>query len=86
MYQISSFFKVKFLAGLPAQVFHSQTISKLNIKLLYKEERLICTKTELSNFSFTLALAKLDIVSSRLASDGFIFSDGTPIDIQLATF
>ena len=86
MYQINSFFKVKLWAGLPAQVFHSQTISKLNIKLLYKEERLICTKTELLNFSFTLVLAKLDIVSSRLASDGLIFSDGTPIDIQLVTF
>ena len=29
---------------------------------------------------------RLDIVSSRQVSNGFIFSDDIPVDIQLATF
>ena len=46
---------------------------RFKIKLLYNEEKLFCTKTELLNFNFTLPLAKLDIVSSRLVSNGLIF-------------
>ena len=34
----------------------------------------------------TLSLAKLDIVSSRLVSNGLIFSDDILVDIQLVTF
>ena len=52
------------------------------IKLLYNEETLFCTKTELLNFKFTLPLAKLDIVGSRPVSKGLIFADDIPVDIQ----
>ena len=34
------------------------------IKLLYNEEKLVYTKTELLSFKVTLPLAKLDIVGS----------------------
>ena len=43
------------------------------MKSLYNEEELYCIKTELLNFSITLLLAKLDIVGSRLLSNGLIF-------------
>ena len=46
---------------------------KLKMKSLYNEEELYCIKTELLNFSITLLLAKLDIVGSRLLSNGLIF-------------
>ena len=59
---------------------------KFKIKLLNKEEKPFCTKTELLNFKFTLPLAKLDIVGSRLVSNGLVFSDDTPVNIQLVTF
>ena len=61
---------------------------EFKIELLYNEEEFFCTKTELLNFKIkiTLPLAKLDMVSSRLVSNGLIFSDDTPVDIQLATF
>ena len=59
---------------------------KFQIKLLYNEERLFCTKTELLNFNFTLPLAKLDMVGSRLVSNVLIFSYDTLVDIQLITF
>ena len=59
---------------------------KFKIKLLYNEENIFPTKTELLNFKFTLPLDKLDIVGSRLVSNGLIFSDDTLIDIQLVTF
>ena len=59
---------------------------KFKIKLLYKEEKLFCTKTKLLNFKFTLPLAKLDIVASRLISNGLMFSDDIPVNIQLVTF
>ena len=58
---------------------------KFKIKLLNNEEKL-CTKTESLNFKFTLPLAKLDIVGSRAVSNGSIFSDDIPVDIQLVTF
>ena len=54
--------------------------------LIYNEEELFCTKIELINFKITLPLAKLDIVGSRLVSNGLIFSDDIPVDIQLVTF
>ena len=59
---------------------------KFKIKLLYNEEELFCTKTELLNFKITLPLAKLGMIGSRLVSNGLIFSDDIPINIQLVTF
>ena len=50
------------------------------------KKRIFCTKTELLNFKFTLPLAKLDIVGSRLVSNGLVFSDDIPVIIQLVTF
>ena len=44
------------------------------------------TKTELLNFKFTLPLVKLDIVGSKPVSNGLIFSDDIPVNIQLVTF
>ena len=55
---------------------------KFKIKLLYNEEKLFfCTKTELLNFTFTLPLAKLNMVGSRLVLNGLIFSDDIPVNI-----
>ena len=51
------------------------------MKLLYNEEELFCTKTELLNFKITLPLAQLDMVSSRLVLNGLSFSDDIPVDI-----
>ena len=59
---------------------------KFKIKLAYKTEKLFYIKAELLNFSFTLPLGKLDIVGSRLVSNGLIFSDDIPVDIQVVTF
>ena len=59
---------------------------KFKIKLLYNEEKQICTKTELLNFKFNLALAKLDIAISKLVWNGLIFSDDIPVGILLVTF
>ena len=59
---------------------------KFKIKLLYNEEELFSTTTDLLNFKITLPLAKLDMVDSRLVSNGLIFSDDIPVDIQLVTF
>ena len=56
------------------------------MKLLYKEEKLFCSKIELLNFKFTLPLAKLDIVGSKLVSNYILFSDDIPVDIQPVTF
>ena len=56
------------------------------MRLLYNEEELFCTKTELFNFKISLALAKLDIVGSRLVSNNLTFSGGIPVDVQLITF
>ena len=55
---------------------------KVKMKLLYNEEKLLCTKTELLNFKFTISLAKLDIVGSN----ALIFSFDIPVNIQLVTF
>ena len=56
---------------------------KFKIKLIYNKEELFCT--ELLNFKFTVSLAKLDMVKQRLVSNGFIFSDDIPVDIQIVT-
>ena len=52
------------------------------MKLLYNEEELTCTKTELLNFK----IAKLYMVASRLASNCSIFSNDNLVNIQLVTF
>ena len=52
---------------------------KLKIKILYNEK----AKTELLNFKITLTLAKLDMVGSRLVSNGLNVSNDIPFDIQL---
>ena len=56
------------------------------MKLLCNEEECFCTKTELLNFKITLSLAKLDMVGSRLVSNGLIFSDDIQVNILLVTF
>ena len=56
------------------------------MKLLHNEEEFFCTKTELLSFKITLPLTKLDMVGSRLVSNGLIFSCGTLVNIQLVTF
>ena len=38
------------------------------------------------NFTITIPLAKLNMIGSRLVSNGLIFSDDIPVDIQLVTF
>ena len=59
---------------------------EFKIKLLYNEEEHFYTKTELLNFKITPPLGKLDMVGSRLVSNGLIFSDNIPVDSQLVTF
>ena len=56
------------------------------MKFLHNEEELFCTKTELLNFKVTLLLAKLNMVGSRLVSNGLFFSNDIPVNIQLVTF
>ena len=46
-----------------------------------KKNFFFCTKTELLNFTFTLPLAKLNMVGSRLVLNGLIFSDDIPVNI-----
>ena len=50
------------------------------------KKKFFYTKAELLNFKFILPLAKLNIVGSRLESNGLIFPDDIPVDIQLVTF
>ena len=59
---------------------------KFKMKLPYNEKELFCSKTELLNFTFTLLLAKLDMVGSRLVSNCLTFSDYIPSDIHLVAF
>ena len=59
---------------------------KLKMKLLYNEEYFFCTETALLNFKIYLPLTKLDMTGSSLVSNGLIFSDDVPTDIQLITF
>ena len=55
---------------------------KFKIKLLYKEERFFCTKTELLNFKITLPLSKLEMIGSKLVSNGLAFSDDIPVSVS----
>ena len=59
---------------------------KFKMKLLYNEEKLFKTKTQLLNFKSTLTLAKLSMVGSGLVLNGLIISDNIAFDIQLVTF
>ena len=79
------FFSGKLLVRLLGQPINSKAMYKFKIKLLCNEEKSFCTKTELLNFNITPPLAKLDIAGSRLVSNGLIFSDDIPINIQLIT-
>ena len=74
----------KLLVGLRVQSLNSNTMYKIN--LLYNEEELFFTKIEWLSLKITLALAKLDMVGSRLVSNGWIFSYDIPVDIQLVTY
>ena len=47
---------------------------KLKMKLLCNDESIFCTKTEMVNLEITSPLVKLDMVSSRLVSNGSVFS------------
>ena len=59
---------------------------KFKMKLLHNEEERFSTKAKLLNFKITLPLVKLGMPGSRLVSNGLIFSDDIPVDIQLVTF
>ena len=74
------FFSVKLLVRITGPVTYN------TINLLYSEEELFWTKTQLLNFKVTLPMAKLVMVGSRLVSNGLIFSDDIPVTIQLVTF
>ena len=52
------FFSEKLLAGLRGQLFNSWVINKFKMKLLYNEEEVFCTRTELLNFKITKTLVK----------------------------
>ena len=43
------------------------------------------TETEILHFMLTLPLAKLVMIGEWLGSNGLIFSDDIPVDIQLVT-
>ena len=79
-------FSGKLLVGLRGQLFNSLTMYEFKINLLYSEEELFCTKTELLNFKITKALAKLDMVCSKSVSNALISLDDIPVDIQWKTF
>ena len=68
----------------------SQLIHKLNINLKQKITihwgRTLFTKTELLKFKITLSLAKLNMVSSKLVSNGLIFSYDIPVNSRLIIF
>ena len=53
------------------------------MKLLYNEEELFCIKIELLNFKIIQPIAKLDMVGSKLVSNGLIFLDDILFNIQL---
>ena len=57
---------------------------KFKMKLLYLEETFALK--QLLNFNITLPLAELDMVSSRLVSNGLIFWDEIVVDIQFIIF
>ena len=66
-------FSGRLLVGLCGQLFNLKTMYKFKTKLLYNENELFCIKIELINFKITVPLAKLDMVSSKLVSNGLIF-------------
>ena len=47
------------------------------------KKKIFCTKTQLLNLKITLSLPKLDIISSKLVSNGLIFSVDILVNIQL---
>ena len=51
------------------------------MKLLYNKEEFFYTKTKLLIFKITLPSANLDMVHSRLVSNGLIFSGDITVDI-----
>ena len=57
---------------------------KFKMKSLYLEETFALK--QLLNFNITLPLAELDMVSSRLVSNGLIFWDEIVVDIQFIIF
>ena len=57
---------------------------KFKMKLLYLEETFALK--QLLNFNITLPLAELDMVSSRLVSNGLIFWVEIVVDIQFIIF
>ena len=56
------------------------------MKLPYNNEELFYTKTELLNRVITLPLGKLDMVGSRLVSNGLTILGNIPVNIQSVTF
>ena len=58
---------------------------KFGIWLLYKAEKLFCAKAELLNFHIILTLVELEMVGSRLVSNGLIFYGDSLVDIKLVT-
>ena len=73
--------------GLNKLFLKSPAMYKFKMKLLYDDkEEFSCTKTKLLNFNITLQLAKLDMIGSRLVSNGSIFPGDAPVDIHLVTF
>ena len=49
------------------------------------EENLFCAKEELLNFNIILTLVELEMVGSRLVSNGLNFCGDSLVDIQLVT-
>ena len=58
----------------------------LKLKLLCNEEEFYYTETELLDLNITLPLANLDMVASKLVSNGLLFLNRIPADIQLVFF
>ena len=70
------------MVGLSGQLFDSKAMYRFKMKLPCNEEEFFCAKNKLLSFKITLRLAKLDIVGSRLVSNGFIVLDDILFDIQ----
>ena len=65
------------MVGLHVQSFNSETEYKFkNEVTIYSMKKSFCIKTELSDFTITLPLAKLNL----------IFSDDISVDIESITF
>ena len=63
---------------------HKPSINRKGVIIQPKKIK-FCTKAILLNLMLTLSLAKLDMIGARLGSNGLIFSDDIPVDIQLLT-